>query len=65
MPRTTRLTTIRIRTLLPWTASKQARILADDRLIEAIRTGRITDADHVEPVARLLAQWRSHVIAGT
>ncbi|MDT7615915.1 MAG: hypothetical protein QOF00_3362 [Pseudonocardiales bacterium] len=37
-------------------------VLADDRLVEAVRSGCITDASPVHPVFRLLARWRRQVL---
>jgi hypothetical protein len=44
--------------------SDRASILADDRLIEDIRCGRITEDDAGEPLVRMLAWWRRQVLAG-
>ena len=40
-------------------------VLDDDRLIEDIRHGRITDSSPVHPLVRMLARWRRQVMAGT
>ena len=44
-------------------AADRIRIEADDRLIEEIRAGRVTDASPVHPVARMLARWRRDLLA--
>jgi hypothetical protein len=36
------------------------QLLADDPLIEAVRAGRV-DEHHSDPVARLLARWRTGI----
>lgn len=43
-------------------AADRSRIAADDALIESVRTGRPLGDD---PLAVLLAAWRSEVIEGT
>ncbi|MHA6794988.1 hypothetical protein ACVGVM_15965 [Pseudonocardia bannensis] len=40
------------------------QILADDGLIEALRSGEI-GTDHDDPLVRILARWRMSVLAGT
>lgn len=42
---------------------EQAQIQADDRLIEALRSGSITNISPVHPVVRLLARWRRSLLA--
>jgi hypothetical protein len=44
------------------TSSEQARIQADDQLIEDLRAGRITDSSPVHPVVRMLARWRRSLL---
>jgi hypothetical protein len=39
------------------------QLLADDQLIEAVRAGRV-DEHHSDPVARLLARWRTGITTG-
>jgi hypothetical protein len=39
------------------------QLLADDQLIEAVRAGRV-DEHHPDPVARLLARWRTGSTTG-
>jgi hypothetical protein len=48
----------------PRGAAEQERILADDRLVEGLRTGRITEDNATCPLARLLARWRRQVAGG-
>lgn len=43
-------------------AADRSRIVADDALIESIRSGRPIGDD---PLGQLLAAWRSEVIEGT
>lgn len=43
-------------------AADQEQILADERLIEAIRTG---DCISDDPIAQMLVEWRAQVFAGT
>ncbi len=40
-------------------SAELVQILADDRLIEAIRTDRLTGDDLVSPLVRMLASWRT------
>lgn len=42
--------------------AEQGQIVADDRLIEAIRTGQIT-ADDSNPLVGMLVQWRTQTNA--
>jgi hypothetical protein len=39
------------------------QLLADDQLIEAVRAGGV-DEHHPDPVARLLARWRTGITTG-
>jgi hypothetical protein len=42
---------------------EHAQVAADDRWVEALRTGGGGDAD--DPVIRALAQWRARIVEGT
>lgn len=44
--------------------SDRVQVLADDRLIEAIRTGQLSENAATTPLDRLLIRWRRQVLAG-
>ncbi|MEJ3652413.1 hypothetical protein WEH80_05360 [Actinomycetes bacterium KLBMP 9759] len=44
-------------------AAEQERIHSDDMLIDAVRSGRVTDSD--DPLVRMLLAWRADAIRGT
>jgi hypothetical protein len=50
----------------PWfcCGAEHEQVRADHELIETVRVGGVTD-EHPDPLARLLARWRTSIHAGT